>query len=261
MSRSGPAKHGARRTQKGKQLGVNLTGWESLTAEAVAHYWKTLDSQSKRQGAGTDTGNRSAVTGGKQMDGFCSLVNWILVNNGLPEAHIYVNRKLELPGFFRPTKKWDMVVVSGGHLVAALEFKSQRGPSFGNNFNNRAEEAIGTAKDLWTAYREGAFRKSPRPWLGWAMLLEDCKESRQAVKADEPHFPVFKEFKSTSYAQRYELLLRRLVREKLYDSAAFLMATQDGGSRGRYAEPAEDLRMKPFLAALAGHVGALAASM
>jgi hypothetical protein len=241
-------------------LGVNLTGWETLTA-AVAHYWKTLDSQLKKQAVGKDTGNRSAVTGGKQMDGFCDLVNGILIANGMPEATIYVNRRLELPGFFRPTKRWDMVVVSEGHLVAALEFKSQRGPSFGNNFNNRAEEAIGTAKDLWTAFREGAFRKSPRPWIGWVMLLEDCKESRQPVKADEPHFPVFKEFKNTSYAERYELLLRRLVREKLYDSAAFLLATKEGGPQGRYAEPADDLRMKPFLAALAGHVGALAASM
>lgn len=241
-------------------MGVNLTGWETLTAEAVAHYWKTLDSQSKKQASGTDTGNRSAVTGGKQMNGFCALVNTLLVTNGLPEAHIYVNRRLELPGFFRPTKKWDMVVVSEGQLVAALEFKSQRGPSFGNNFNNRAEEAIGTAKDLWTAFREGAFRKGPRPWLGWVMLLEDSAKSRQTVKVDEPHFPVFKEFKNTSYAQRYELLLRRLVREKLYDSAALLMATREGGAQGRYAEPAADLRIKPFLAALAGHVGAFAAS-
>jgi len=123
------------------------------------------------------------------------------------------------------------------------------------------EACLEAWKDLWTAFREGAFQKSPRPWLGWVMLLEDCAKSRQPVKVDEPHFPVLKEFKKTSYAQRYELLLRRLVREKLYDSAALLMATQKGGPQGRYAEPADDLRMKPFLAALAGHVGALAASM
>jgi len=116
------------------------------------------------------------------MDGFCALVNWLLVQNGMTEASIYVRANLELPGYFRPTKQWDMLVVHEGHLIAALEFKSQRGPSFGNNFNNRTEEALGNAKDLWTAYREGAFGKErPRPWLGWLMLLEDSSGSRQPV--------------------------------------------------------------------------------
>ena len=64
---------------------------------------------------------------------------------------------VELPGFFRPTKEWDIVVVSDNNLIAAIELKSQIGPSFGNNFNNRTEEALGTAMDIWTAYREGAF--------------------------------------------------------------------------------------------------------
>jgi hypothetical protein len=61
---------------------------------------------------------------------------------------------LTLPGFFRPTKLWDMLVIHEGKLIAAIELKSQVGPSFGNNFNNRTEEAIGNAHDLWTAYRE-----------------------------------------------------------------------------------------------------------
>ena len=85
-----------------------------------------------------------------------------------------------LPGYFRPTKLWDLLVINEGRLIAALEFKSQVGPSFGNNFNNRTEEAIGTAHDLWTAYREGAFGKQPRPFVGWMMMVEDAPESRQA---------------------------------------------------------------------------------
>ena len=56
---------------------------------------------------------------------------------------------LTLPGFFRPTKLWDLLIINQGGLVAALELKSQVGPSFGNNFNNRTEEALGTAVDLW----------------------------------------------------------------------------------------------------------------
>jgi hypothetical protein len=150
-----------------------------------------------------------------------------------------------------------MLVVNSGHLVAAIEFKSQRGPSFGNNFNNRTEEALGNATDMWTAYREGAFgANQPRPWLGWVMLLEDCEGSTQSVGVAEPHFPVFKEFQNSSYSRRYELLLRKLMLEKLYDGTAFVMSAEKQGKRGVYTEPAIDLSMKRFLAGLAGHVRA-----
>jgi Restriction endonuclease XhoI len=156
---------------------------DDLLKKAVAHYWRTLNQQSEKQKSGdADRGGRAAVTGGKQMDGFCELVQKILVYNELPEASIYTRDRLELPGYFRPTKRWDMLVVHDGHLIAAIEFKSQLGPSFGNNFNNRTEEALGSAVDLWTAYREGAFGKEqPRPWLGWVMLLEESPQSMAPV--------------------------------------------------------------------------------
>jgi hypothetical protein len=240
-----------------------LPRFEPLLKKAVAHYWRTLTEQSAKQKEGdADRGGRAAVTGGKQMDGFCELVNRVLVKNELPKASIYTRDRLELPGYFRPTKRWDMLVVHEGHLVAALEFKSQRGPSFGNNFNNRTEEALGSAVDLWTAYREGAFGKDkPRPWLGWVMLLEESSESMTPVGVKEPHFETFPEFHGSSYAKRYELLLRRLMLEKTYDSAALLLATEKGGPKGIYAEPASDLTMKRLLAGLAGHVVTYVASL
>ena len=165
------------------------------------------------------------------MDGFCELVHKVLAKNQLPQASIYTRNRLELPGYFRPTKRWDMLVVHEGHLIAALEFKSQRGPSFGNNFNNRTEEALGSAVDLWTAYREGAFGRKPRPWLGWVMLLEESSESTAPVGVEEPHFPTFPEFHGSSYAKRYELLLRRLLLEKTYDSSC--VASSDRKRRSK----------------------------
>lgn len=234
---------------------------EARVRAAVAGYWKTLDAQSQRQQAGSgDRGRRSAVTGGKQMVGFCNVVNQLLCENGVEEAHIYTQTRLELPGYFRPSKSWDMLVVRNGQLLAALEFKSQRGPSFGNNFNNRAEEAIGTAHDLRTAYREQALGAGhPRPWLGWVMLLEDSTGSTSPVAVVEPHFPVLPEFRGASYAQRYEHLLRKLVLEQLYDRAAFLMSTEAQGLKGIYTEPAADLTMRRLLAGLVAHVAAEAA--
>lgn len=240
-------------------MAIDLSGTNKRTCEAVAHYWKTLESQGARNrnaGANADRGARADVTGGRQMAGFSELIKHVLLATGLTDGDIYLSRDLELPGYFRPTKKWDLLVVHRGVLLAAMEFKSQRGPSFGNNFNNRSEEAVGTGHDLATAFREGAFGKHGiRPWTGWVMLLEECDKSTVAVKVAEPHFEVFSEFRNASYMKRHELLLRKLVLEKLYDSAAFLVATESGGPRGNFREPAADLTMKRFLGGLAGYVG------
>lgn len=233
-------------------------GYEHHVERAVEQYWATLSAQAGKQRS--DTGNRRAVTGGQQMNGFCSVVRWLVSSNGMPDASIHLRNGLELPGYFRPTKRWDLIVVHQQHLVAAVEFKSQVGPSFGNNFNNRTEEALGNAVDIWTAYREGAFGTDrPRPWVGWLMFLESAPGSTRPVGIDEPHFRVFPDFRDTSYAKRYELLLRKLVLEKHYDGAALLVAPRD--VPGTYTEPADDLSMKRFLAGLGGHIQSFLASI
>ena len=203
-----------------------------------------------------DHGARSAVTGGAQMDGFIKLLTELIEESGIKRQHIFHNTALELPGFFRPTKEWDLLVIRDRQLLLALESKSQVGPSFGNNFNNRTEEAMGSALDLWTAFREGAFNKTIRPWLGYIFVLEDCDGSRRPVKVKEPHFKVFPEFVSASYAKRYELFCRKLVRERHYNSAAFLTSENKTGLNGSFNEPAEDLAFLQFAKSLVAHVSA-----
>jgi hypothetical protein len=183
------------------------------------------------------------------MNGFVDLVRELLCENGLPEAHVYCEKHVELPGWYRPEKKWDLLVVSGEKLLAGIEFKSQVG-SFGNNYNNRTEEAIGSATDLWAAYREGAFSPSARPWLGYLMLLEDAPGSLSPIRAREPHFKVFPEFRDASHAGRYEILLTKLVRERLYDAACFLMSNATDGVEGVYREPAAELSFQNFIVSL-----------
>jgi len=160
--------------------------------DAVQHYWTARSQQQKKQNEGgkIDAGSRGAVTGGTQMGALEALVSDILIEAGLAKLHIHTRTALELPGYFRPEKKWDLLVIAEGQLVAAMEFKSQAGPSFGNNFNNRTEEAIGSATDIWTAYRERRLGTGPRPFLGYFFLLEDCKEVKQPVKNAEPYFEV-----------------------------------------------------------------------
>jgi hypothetical protein len=218
--------------------------------KAIRHFWSTRETQAQKQGvtSGTrDAGARTAVTGGRQMNGFISLVRDYLCENGLPKVHVYCDTRVELPGWFRPEKKWDLLIVADGHLLAGIEFKSQVG-SFGNNYNNRTEEAIGSACDIWAAYREGAFKPSARPWLGYLMLLQEAPGSMRPVAAREPHFNVFPEFENASYAKRYEILLTKLVREGLYDSACLLLSNVKGGAKGQYREPSAELVFENFIA-------------
>src|SRR5947209_14366639 len=232
---------------------------EAGLRDAVRHFWRTRQQQSTRQGdaENRDRGARGAVTGGKQMDGFIRLVRDLLTAAKVPEKCIAIDRRVELPGWFRAEKKWDLVIVHESQLLAALEFKSQIGPSFGNNFNNRTEEALGSATDVWAAYREGAFKPSSRPFLGYFMLLEDCKRSRSPVQVSEPHFSVFPEFKTASYRDRYAILIEKLLRDRLYDSACFLLSTSASAVSGDYLEPHPELTFAKFVTPLVGQVGAI----
>lgn len=226
------------------------------TAKAVAHYWQTRAAQRKKQEAGgkADQGLRSAVTGGAQMDGFIDLFTKLVTQAGIPENCIFRKKAVELPGFFRPTKEWDLLVVRERTLIAAIEAKSQVGPSFGNNFNNRTEEAIGSALDLWTAFREKAYLDSPQPFLGHFFMLEDCDASNRPVGVQEPHFKVFPEYVGASYMRRYELFCQKLVLERHYTASAFINSSSFDGPKGAYKTPADDLSMERFAKVLVAHL-------
>ncbi len=228
--------------------------------KAIASFWQQRDSQSRKQGGAAgdkDRGDRGAVTGGKHLDSIRELVATLLEAAGLQRATIFWRQRTELPGWFRAEKNWDLLVVADGKLIAIVEFKSQAG-SFGNNFNNRTEEALGNATDLWMAYEEGAFRPSARPWLGYLMLLEDAPGSTSKVKVKEPHFNVFPEFREASYAERYNQLLTKLVRARLYDSCCFLMSSRITGRDGSYHEPNPELNFAQFVTSLLGRAIAAA---
>lgn len=226
---------------------------EKRLQKAVQSYWNARANNKEKQieGGRIDAGTRGEVTGGAQMGAMEVLVADILCEAGLNKIDIRTRTALELPGYYRSEKKWDLIVVSEGQLVTAMEFKSQVGPSFGNNFNNRSEEAIGSATDIWVAFREGRFGNHPAPFLGYFFLLEDCDRVKAPVRNKEPYFKVDPEFNGASYSKRYELLARRLVLERVYSAACLVMATNS--ARTEITQPAEDLDFKRFVAALRGH--------
>jgi type II restriction enzyme len=243
-------------------LTIDLADYEKKAREAVQAFWGNREKARQKQieSGKQDQGERAGVTGGKNMDGFVALVIDIVRANGLGHADIYQNgRMMCLPGYFRPTKLWDLLVINDGRLIATLEFKSQVGPSFGNNFNNRTEEAIGNAVDIWTAYREGAFGKHPRPFVGWMMLVEDAPGSRRPVTDNSPHFPVFPEFQGASYQKRYNLLCQRLMQEQLYSAASVITSPRSAVDDGAYSDLDDMTSLKSFVAGMAGHIAAEAA--
>jgi hypothetical protein len=227
---------------------------EKRLQRAVQSYWNARsDNKTKQVQAGKiDAGTRSEVTSGTQMGAMEVLIADILCEAGLKKLDVRTRTALELPGYYRSQKKWDLIVISEGRLVLAMEFKSQVGPSFGNNFNNRSEEAIGSATDIWVAYREKRFGDIPPPFIGYLFLLEDCPKVRKPVMNKEPYFKVDPVFDSASYSKRYEIMCQRLVRERVYSAACLLMATNT--RKTKIYEPAYDLSFQRFVAAIRGHV-------
>jgi len=235
---------------------MKMTNLDAALSEAIKAFWQTRSKQHKNQGKKSgrrDAGDRAAVTGGKHADGICVLVRDILVHHGVPDVDVHCSAKRlrTLPGFYRPSKEWDLVAVCNNRILAALEVKSQVG-SFGNNFNNRVEESIGNAIDFWQAHDGGTFLNTRKPWLGYLFILESHAKSTRPRKAPVlPHYSVRNEFASGSYATHYALLMEKLVERGLYSAACLITTSRESGLRGEYGEPSEELSFKIFAQSLA----------
>lgn len=227
---------------------ISAKKYNKLLNKAIQHFWNTRNSQlSGRSKA--DQGNRSAVTGGKQLDGFIELLVQVSKDIGVPEECIYVKGN-NLPGFFRPTKDWDFLIITPSNkLITVVELKSQVG-SFGNNFNNRTEEALGSAVDLWTAFKENGFPQTQPPWVGYLILVEKTDKSSRTVRLQEPYFKVRKEFIATSYLDRYALFCQKLMQERHY-SATSLIWTEPNM---KYGSLASDISFESFILSFMGFI-------
>lgn len=224
-------------------MGAVLTEYEARTRQAVARYWKDLDPPTSR------------------LEGFHALVGRLLADNGLPEARVHTRHGLELPGFFMPTRPWDLVVMHEGRLVAALGIRARAARSVENDFVPLCEEALCTGKDMDALCRRQAFGQGLRPWFGWLVLLEDSPALWRTAEAAPTLLQVLPEYRDSSPAERYELLLLKLERDRLFDTCALLLCPEEGKQSGDYHEPARDLGIKRILGHLASHAGAFAACL
>ena len=122
---------------------------EDRFAEAVASFWQSRSRQQERQVAAgrVDAGSRGAVTGGGQMEAIEQLVVEELLGAGVPAAAIHTKSSLELPGYFRPEKKWDLLVVQEGQLLCAIEHEARpvlatRGKALAHQIFHRAMKGL-----------------------------------------------------------------------------------------------------------------------
>lgn len=219
---------------------------------AVRAFWAGRDLQTQKQieSGKIDAGARGSVTGGLHLSALQQLIAQEfspLVELG---ATVRQSGIIPLPGYYRRAKNWDIVVTYNDILVAAIECKSQVG-SFGNNFNNRTEEAIGNAVDLWRAYEAGLVG-TVKPWLGFVFVFEHAVGSTTPIRDQgTPLYRTDPAFDNSSYTTRYQLLFQRLVRERLYDAACLISTLKGGGIHG---EPLPEVSTRNLTAAIAGRV-------
>lgn len=212
--------------------------WRARIDDALLAFWTGRDEQVARQRASgrIDAGTRGAVTGGGHLDEIARLLADVAVAAGAdPTQTAYSGgpsaRRTVLPGYYRPTKSWDLVVWESDTPIVVVELKSQVG-SFGNNANNRVEESLGNPVDLRGAADARLIRG--RPWTGYAYVIEDCPASRRASR-ERTDVRVDAAFRDWTYVSRVGILCARMAEMGDYD-ATWAVATERPPAFG-WSEP------------------------
>ncbi|MFI9364003.1 PaeR7I family type II restriction endonuclease [Kitasatospora sp. NPDC053057] len=225
--------------------------------DAVAAYWGVKQAQEDQSAikAAVGAGTAGSVRGGKHFDSIAALLAKFFLEAGYPRESIRIttSQRLELPGYYRPQKQWDVVVAYENTLVAAFELKALGGPSFGNNYNNRVEEALGSAVDLRRAALADLY-PGEKPWLGYFFIMQDEEGSRRPVKPAEGAFPVEDIWRGKSYQERFGIFCQRLMAEQLYDAVCYVTSS---ATDPKPSEPIASLDWRHFSAAINARIGYL----
>ncbi len=187
---------------------------EGDLSTAVAEFW-----------AARETGTQS----GRHDKAFLNLIARELEALGV-RPHVATHagdREAVVPGHFRAAKSWDIVCRdSAGEVRACIEFKSQV-DSYGNNENNRYEEALGSGLDVRASHGKDVA-------LGFVFVLCDeqatTRPTRDRAEGLDPAFA------QTSHVDRRRTFLNRITDFRLnempfYDAAAMLLVTRAGSFR------------------------------
>lgn len=179
---------------------------------AVQEFWRARE-------AGTQSARHDKA--------FLELIANELTRLGWP-AHIsrsFRDPSAIVAGHFRVAKSWDIVCRDSlGHPRICVEFKSQV-DSYGNNENNRYEEALGSGLDLRARYGDEAT-------LGFFLVICDESQTRTPTKRGDVA-GLDPAFANTSHIDRRIIFAERIVEFQLnnhvlYGAAALLFVARDG---------------------------------
>jgi hypothetical protein len=145
-----------KRSVSGRQMASPLPDYDERVRAAVASYWnvRLTQAEKSRDLGVVNTGLRAEVTGGRHMNALQLLLVEVFADAGIP-PHMLEVKKRPVPGYFRRDKSWDIVVTVSNRVLAIVELKSIVGSNPGQNFNNRTDEALGQAMDVWKAVERG----------------------------------------------------------------------------------------------------------
>lgn len=220
----------------------------------LADYKTKMHAAVKRAWNSRKAGSKKKID---EKGGFTDLIIDIVCANGLTKANLLLqDESVSLPGHFSATKSWDIVVVNEDRLIAAIKFHFLFNTSRSVGADCDFDEILSSAMELRAAYRKGVFGETRAPFVGYLMHLEDAPGSRTPVKDVSPNFPVFPEFKDASYAERYNILCKKLMAEQLYTAATVILSPRTASKSGAYSELNNMTGLKSFVTTLAGHIAA-----
>ena len=189
---------------------------DEQSVSAALEHWvlKRREQMEKSQGGGrAQEGSRSAVTGGAHLDGLNAPVAAEIEATGASGLELRTNRRATLPGYYHPSKAWDLVVLQHGSPVLAMEYKSMKG-SESKNLNNRADEIFGMAEDLRQAGLNGQLPSNLRRAYIFVMGLTPTSTARvgipRSLRGADP------EFDERSYFERAVIMCRRMRESGLF---------------------------------------------
>lgn len=169
-------------------------------------------------------GTRSSVTGGTHLDGFNSLIVDELDALGLSGLTFGTNRAATLPGYYRASKSWDLLVQVRGVPLLAVEYKSMQG-SEGKNLNNRSDEVFGVAEDTRQAQRAGLL--PPGLKLAYVFVMEATPAVLRPVRVLPTAGAPDPAFNGVSYLDRMSIMCERIRETGLYDLTWALAAERN----------------------------------
>lgn len=228
--------------------------YDRAIAAALEGFWGTRESQAERQRltGKHDAGTRGAVTGGQHLNAIGDLI--ISTAKSAVNVGITIHTGgggTTIPGFYRPSKTWDIVLRRAGEILAVIELKSMVG-SFGNNMNNRSEEALGNITDLLAARDHGLIEGNP--FRGYAFIIEhNPKSDAMSTLGTRQGVVIDPEFHGASYIDRVAMLCERMVKDDLY-SAAWAVATTAPPEFSWYEPRPETTGFDRFASLLTSHL-------